>query len=237
MPVPVFLLYTALGSLLWNTTFVLAGYLLGENWHLVETNVGTIQNVVIVAVGAAVAWFVLSRVRRAWRGREAPADLAGRAARAAGDRLPGWPVDGRAVGLSSSAVRLPVAAGSALIDSMSRILRCPAGCGHREMGDPVRAVGFHPPGDARCGWDVGFQGVTGGILTAESWRGPGRYISRTTEYLAFTGWWTGPGMLAAGRSLHMVPAPRAGNYAPRFPRRGPRPRGPAGHRGPFALSA
>ena len=74
MPVPVFLLYTTLGSLLWNTTFVLAGYLLGENWHLVETYVGTIQNVVIVAAAAAVAWFVLSRVRRARRGREAPAD-------------------------------------------------------------------------------------------------------------------------------------------------------------------
>lgn len=45
-----------------------------SNWHLVETYVGTIQNVVIVAVAAAVAWFVLSRVRRARRGRKAPAD-------------------------------------------------------------------------------------------------------------------------------------------------------------------
>jgi membrane protein DedA with SNARE-associated domain len=65
MPVPVFLLYTTLGSLLWNSTFVLAGYLLGENWHRVETYVGTVQNVVIGVCVAAVGWFVVSRVRRA----------------------------------------------------------------------------------------------------------------------------------------------------------------------------
>ncbi|MDZ5446890.1 DedA family protein [Micromonospora sp. 4G57] len=74
MRVPVFLLYTTLGSLLWNTTFVLAGYLLGENWHLVETYVGTFQNVVIGAGAAAVGWFVFTRVRRARRDREGAAD-------------------------------------------------------------------------------------------------------------------------------------------------------------------
>jgi membrane protein DedA with SNARE-associated domain len=31
MPIGTFLLYTMLGSLIWNTTFVMAGYLLGEN--------------------------------------------------------------------------------------------------------------------------------------------------------------------------------------------------------------
>ncbi|MFI2713623.1 DedA family protein [Micromonospora sp. NPDC018662] len=67
MPVPVFLLFTALGSLIWNTAFVLAGYLLGENWHVVESYVGTLQNVVILAVVAGVGWFVVSRVRRARR--------------------------------------------------------------------------------------------------------------------------------------------------------------------------
>ena len=67
MPVTTFLLYTTLGSLIWNTTFVLAGYLLGDNWHLVEGYVGILQNVVIVACVAAVAWFVGSRVVRARR--------------------------------------------------------------------------------------------------------------------------------------------------------------------------
>ncbi|MEU1687512.1 DedA family protein [Micromonospora sp. NPDC005707] len=74
MPVPVFLLFTSLGSLIWNSVFVLAGYLLGENWHVVEAYVGTVQNVVIVVCVGAVGWFVFSRVRRARRPRPAPAD-------------------------------------------------------------------------------------------------------------------------------------------------------------------
>ncbi|MFI7282024.1 VTT domain-containing protein [Micromonospora chersina] len=74
MPVPVFLLYTSLGSLIWNSAFVLAGYLLGENWHVVEAYVGTLQNVVIVVCVGAVGWFVVSRVRRARRSRPAPAE-------------------------------------------------------------------------------------------------------------------------------------------------------------------
>ncbi|MEU7951270.1 DedA family protein [Micromonospora chalcea] len=67
MPVPVFLLYTALGSLIWNTTFVLAGYFLGEQWHVVEAYAGTFQKIVIVAVVAGFCWFVVSRVRRSRR--------------------------------------------------------------------------------------------------------------------------------------------------------------------------
>ncbi|MFC4017202.1 DedA family protein [Micromonospora sp. GCM10011542] len=72
MPVTTFLLYTTLGSLIWNTTFVLAGYLLGDNWHLVEGYVGTLQNVVIVVCVAAVAWFVGSRLLRARRAGRSP---------------------------------------------------------------------------------------------------------------------------------------------------------------------
>lgn len=74
MPVPVFLLFTSLGSLIWNSVFVLAGYLLGENWHVVEAYVGTVQNVVIVVCVGAVGWFVFNRVRRARRPRPAPVD-------------------------------------------------------------------------------------------------------------------------------------------------------------------
>ncbi|GAA3752552.1 DedA family protein [Plantactinospora mayteni] len=59
-----FLLCTALGSLIWNTVFVLAGYLLGENWHRVEEYAGVFQKVVIVAVVVVVGWFVLSRLAR-----------------------------------------------------------------------------------------------------------------------------------------------------------------------------
>ncbi|RGC69144.1 Inner membrane protein YghB [Micromonospora sp. MW-13] len=71
MPVPTFLLYTTLGSLIWNTIFVMAGYLLGENWHVVEGYVGTFQNVVIVVCAAALGWFVVTRVRRARAARRA----------------------------------------------------------------------------------------------------------------------------------------------------------------------
>ncbi|WP_320066207.1 DedA family protein [Micromonospora sp. RTGN7] len=76
MPVPTFLLYTTLGSLIWNTIFVLAGYLLGENWHVVEGYVGTFQNVVIVVCAVAVGWFVVTRVRRARATRRASTDAA-----------------------------------------------------------------------------------------------------------------------------------------------------------------
>lgn len=71
MPVLTFAVYTTLGSLIWNTTFVMAGYLLGDNWHLVEGYVGVLQNVVILASVAAVGWFVVSRVIRARRGAAA----------------------------------------------------------------------------------------------------------------------------------------------------------------------
>jgi membrane protein DedA with SNARE-associated domain len=64
MPIHTFLLYTTLGSLIWNTVFVLAGYLLGENWHVVEAYAGTFQYVVIVACALAAGWFVVTRLVR-----------------------------------------------------------------------------------------------------------------------------------------------------------------------------
>ncbi|GAB2498070.1 hypothetical protein GCM10027187_75020 [Streptosporangium sandarakinum] len=67
MPVPVFLALTTLGSLIWNTVFVMAGYLLGENWELVEGYAGILSKVVLGVVALAVVVFVVLRVRR--RGR------------------------------------------------------------------------------------------------------------------------------------------------------------------------
>lgn len=60
----VFVLYTTLGSAIWNTAFVLAGYLLGENWHVVERSVGVYSTVVLIAVAVAVVTFVTTRIRR-----------------------------------------------------------------------------------------------------------------------------------------------------------------------------
>ena len=63
MPLWRFGLLTALGSLIWNTVFVLAGYLLGESWHVVEQYVDVLQYIVIAVVVVAVAWFVFARTR------------------------------------------------------------------------------------------------------------------------------------------------------------------------------
>jgi membrane protein DedA with SNARE-associated domain len=64
MPILTFLLFTTLGSLIWNTVFVLAGYWLGENWHTVEAYAGTFQHLVIAACALAAGWFVVSRLVR-----------------------------------------------------------------------------------------------------------------------------------------------------------------------------
>ncbi|SCL34630.1 membrane protein DedA, SNARE-associated domain [Micromonospora nigra] len=67
MPVLTFAVYTTLGSLIWNTTFVMAGYLLGDNWHLVEGYAGILQNLVIAACALGLVWFVVTRWRRSRR--------------------------------------------------------------------------------------------------------------------------------------------------------------------------
>ena len=64
MPIGIFLLLTAGGSAIWNTIFVCAGYLLGENWGLVDQYAGIFQWLVIAVVAALVLWFVVSRLRR-----------------------------------------------------------------------------------------------------------------------------------------------------------------------------
>jgi membrane protein DedA with SNARE-associated domain len=65
-----FTLYTLLGSLVWNVLLVGAGYLLGERWSQVEQPLDLFKNAVLVAIAAAVGWyvwrrFVRPRVRRA----------------------------------------------------------------------------------------------------------------------------------------------------------------------------
>lgn len=64
-----FLLLTTVGSFLWNATFVLIGYQLGEEWESVGPYADTAQKIVIAAILLAVARFVFVRVRRA---RQAP---------------------------------------------------------------------------------------------------------------------------------------------------------------------
>jgi membrane protein DedA with SNARE-associated domain len=75
---PKFLALTTLGSLLWNTAFVLAGYLLGANWQLVDRYAGIFQYLVIAAVAVALACFVVVRLRRRGRTTTPPEALARR---------------------------------------------------------------------------------------------------------------------------------------------------------------
>ena len=56
-------LLTAAGSLVWNTIFVMAGFLLGESWHVVEQYVDVLQYIVIGVVALGVTWFVFARTR------------------------------------------------------------------------------------------------------------------------------------------------------------------------------
>ncbi|MGM7671838.1 DedA family protein [Microbacterium sp. A93] len=71
MPLLRFTLLTTAGSAIWNTIFVLAGYFLGANWHVVEEYAGVFQKVVIVVVVVAVATWIVVRVRKVRRNRVA----------------------------------------------------------------------------------------------------------------------------------------------------------------------
>lgn len=64
MPLWRFGLLTAAGSLIWNSVFVLSGYFLGDQWHVVEEYAGILQYVVIAAAAGALVWFTVVRVRQ-----------------------------------------------------------------------------------------------------------------------------------------------------------------------------
>ncbi|MCX5229142.1 DedA family protein [Streptomyces sp. NPDC006553] len=69
MPMPLFVMLTTLGSLLWNSVLVMAGYWLGDRWDVVETYVGVLSKAVLVMVAVAVVAYVAVRLRG--RGRAA----------------------------------------------------------------------------------------------------------------------------------------------------------------------
>jgi membrane protein DedA with SNARE-associated domain len=70
MPMATFLLFTTLGSLIWNSVFVIAGYVLGENRRVIEDYAGTYQNAVLAAGFLAVVAFVVVRLLAARRNRQ-----------------------------------------------------------------------------------------------------------------------------------------------------------------------
>ncbi|MFE5858148.1 MULTISPECIES: DedA family protein [unclassified Streptomyces] len=64
MPLPLFLTLTTLGSAIWNTAFVLAGYALGENWEEVAGYVSTYSKVVLIAAVVGVLAFIVVRMMK-----------------------------------------------------------------------------------------------------------------------------------------------------------------------------
>jgi membrane protein DedA with SNARE-associated domain len=69
MRMPVFLALTTLGSAIWNTLFVLAGYALGDNWTQVTDIVSAYSKVVLVGALLAVLGFIAVRLLRPGGGR------------------------------------------------------------------------------------------------------------------------------------------------------------------------
>lgn len=69
MPVGRFVVLTAIGSALWNSVFVLAGYGLGEHWTVVETYASVLQKLVISGTALAVVVFATRRLTKSRAGR------------------------------------------------------------------------------------------------------------------------------------------------------------------------
>ncbi|MFE6041992.1 DedA family protein [Streptomyces sp. NPDC056452] len=69
MPFALFVVLTALGSLMWNSVLVMSGYWLGDRWDTVEAYVGVLSKAVVVLVLVAVAGYVGVRLRSRDRGQ------------------------------------------------------------------------------------------------------------------------------------------------------------------------
>jgi membrane protein DedA with SNARE-associated domain len=68
MPLVSFTIYTAIGSLVWNTALITAGYLLGDQWEDVLAVIEPFQNLVLIAIGLVIVGIV---VRKIWMVRTA----------------------------------------------------------------------------------------------------------------------------------------------------------------------
>ena len=67
----IFLVYNAVGAVLWTVSFVLLGYFLGASWRMAERWIGRTSTVVAGAIALAVLvgwiWRRRARVKAAWR--------------------------------------------------------------------------------------------------------------------------------------------------------------------------
>jgi membrane protein DedA with SNARE-associated domain len=73
MPLPRFILYTTLGSALWNAALVAAGWLLGSQWERLSPIMDVLEWGGLLAIAAAVAWLVWQRKIKPQQSRHSPA--------------------------------------------------------------------------------------------------------------------------------------------------------------------
>jgi membrane protein DedA with SNARE-associated domain len=71
MPLGAFTVFTLLGSLVWNTVLIVAGYLLADQWKDLLTYTEPFQTVVVVVLGLLVVAFVVHKVIQVKRERAA----------------------------------------------------------------------------------------------------------------------------------------------------------------------
>ncbi|GAB4137845.1 MAG: DedA family protein [Cyanobacteria bacterium J069] len=64
MNIAVFLLYSTAGTLIWTLLLTYAGYLLGDNYELIEVYVGPLSKVVLVGLAIALGFWLWRRQRR-----------------------------------------------------------------------------------------------------------------------------------------------------------------------------
>lgn len=69
MNIALFIVYTAAGSLIWNSVLIGLGFILGENFYLVEEYVSLFQYLVIAAIILGAGYFVVKRLRLKSRSR------------------------------------------------------------------------------------------------------------------------------------------------------------------------
>lgn len=74
MPLVPFIFYTALGSGIWNTLFVLLGYAVGDQWKDVGRYSDWFNNAILVGIALGVIWYVYRYLRRRTR-RTSPSRL------------------------------------------------------------------------------------------------------------------------------------------------------------------
>lgn len=74
MPLGKFTLLTLIGSALWNFLLIGGGWLLGTQYHVIEAHIDTANNIIYALIGASLAVFVMRRLNRRRKDKQAVTD-------------------------------------------------------------------------------------------------------------------------------------------------------------------